>query len=195
MRRRAPRGPPRSPPGCRRRAGSAPRSAPRPRRRARWSSSRHTPLSPWRSASVAEHRARERDRVAAPVVVAAHRQRRRRRGRRAAPRTVSAVTPGWSPSISTSDVAARIDRGQRRGDRRRAALAVGVVDDDLGARAGRRRSRTSSRRAADGHDELVERARARDADHVAEQRARRRRRAAAWAARGARSRRRPARAR
>ena len=44
-------------------------------------------------------------------------------------RTVSARTPGWSPSISTSKSACAVDRAERGRDRRRAALAeIGVLD-------------------------------------------------------------------
>ena len=80
---------------------------------------------------LAEHAAAERDRVPAPVVVAAHRERRvaaageqrlHRLGRHA----------GLVAEHQHEHVAAWVHDAERRGDRRRAARAVGVVDHDLG---------------------------------------------------------------
>ena len=119
---------------------------------------------------LAERAARERDRVA---------RARRRSGTAASgasPRpassaaTVAGGDAGLVAEHQHQQVAARVDDAERRGDRRRAALAVGVVDDDVGAGevdAGAHLVRA----AADRDDELVERARAGDADDVAEQRA------------------------
>ena len=63
------------------------------------SSSRQTPLSPWRPPRSAKA-LRERDRMPEPVVVAADGQRRAAAaGQQRLDQ--AAVTPGWSPSIST----------------------------------------------------------------------------------------------
>ena len=170
MRRSGRRARPGSPRGCPRPEGPGPRSAPSATSAARWSSRRHTPLSPCRSASVAEHAARERDRMAV---------RRRRSGtRRAArrPRPASSVAHrlrGHARLVAEHQhhhVAAWVHGGERRGDRGRAALPVGVVDHHLGAGEVHARADVGGR-AADGDDRLVERARAGGAHHVAQQRA------------------------
>ena len=170
MRPPARRGPPGSPRACRRRAGSGRRSAPPPPRR-------RAPVEQPPHALVAVQVGERRRRRCARTRSGGRARRRsgrrpaaRRRGRRAAPRPSPRVTPGLVAEHQHQHIAARVDDAERRGDRGRATLAVGLVDDHLGAGQVDRRADLVGG-AADRDDRLVEPARAGDADDVAEQRA------------------------
>ena len=108
----------------------------------------------------------ERDRVAASVVVAAHRQRRLAT---TAKQGVNGLR-GHSRLVAEHEdqhVAARVDDGERRGDRRRAARAVRLVDHDVGAREVHAFTNLV-RRPPERHDRLLKSALAGNADDVAQ---------------------------
>ena len=150
------RAPPRSPRACRRRAGSGP---------AIGTSTTSSPplveqpphaLVAVQVGELAEH-ARARTRSGARG-----RRRSGRRRARASPRPASSAADGVRRHAGLvaehqhEHVAARVDDAERRGDRGRAALAVGVVDDDLGAGQVDARAHLVGG-AADRDDRLVER--------------------------------------
>ena len=116
---------------------------------------------------VGEHRARERDRVPAPVVVAADGERRTTAALEQC-RNGGGRHAGLVSEHQDQHLAARVHDAERRGDRRRATRSVAVVDDHIGA--GQVHTGANLvRGAADRDHELVERARAGDSDDVAQQ--------------------------
>ena len=111
---------------------------------------------------------REGDRVAAAVLVAADGQRRAAAAGQQRPHRLRRHA-GLVAEHQHHDVAAQVDGAEGRGDRGRAALAVVVVDDHVGALEVHGLAHVVGG-AAERDDDLVEGARTGDVDDVAQQR-------------------------
>ena len=135
------------------------------------SSSFHTPLSPCSAASSPNMPRRERERMAAAVVVRAGGERRVAAAGQQRARPCSAVDARLVAEHQHEHVGARVDGAQRRGDRRRAALAepsFSTTSTPL-----RSTARADVIGAAAEHAQQLSKSQARAvAEHVVEQRAR-----------------------